>query len=125
MLDRFPLRPVEDSSGAQDKHERVFAVFERCIVATDELSIKYPAGFENIVHLTKAELEQQLRLMAALKMFELGKLAAGRAAELAGISKAEFLEACGRYRVSVFNYPDDLVGQEIDSDLAAWERESD
>jgi hypothetical protein len=43
-------------------------------MATEELTIRYPAGFERAVHLTKAEMEQHLRLMAALKMFELGKI---------------------------------------------------
>jgi predicted HTH domain antitoxin len=42
--------------------------------------------------------------MAALKLFELGKISSGKAAELAGMSRVEFLEVCGRYRVSVFNY---------------------
>ncbi len=39
---------------------------------TEELKIKYPAGFEFAVHMTKEELEQHIRLMADLKMFELG-----------------------------------------------------
>ena len=38
------------------------------LMATEELTIRYPAGFERAVHLTKAEMEQHLRLMAALKM---------------------------------------------------------
>ena len=88
-------------------------------MATEELRIKYPAGFERAVHPTKEELEQHLRLMAALKMFELGKISSGKAAELAGMSRVEFLETCGRYRVSVFNYPDEEVVAEIEADLAA------
>ena len=47
-------------------------------------------------------MEQHIRLMAALKMFELGKVSSGKAAELAGMSRVEFIETCGRYRVSVF-----------------------
>ena len=31
-------------------------------------------------------MEQHIRLMAALKMFELGKVSSGKAAKLAGIS---------------------------------------
>ena len=58
-------------------------------MATEELTIRYPAGLERAVHLTKAEMEQHLRLMAALKMFELGKLSSGKAAELAGMSENE------------------------------------
>ena len=50
-----------------------------------ELKMKYPEGFENAIHVTKDELEQQLRLMAALKLFELGKVSSGKAAELAGM----------------------------------------
>jgi predicted HTH domain antitoxin len=63
-------------------------------------------------------MEQHLLLMAALKMFELGKLSSGKAAELAGMSRVEFFEACGRYRVSIFNYPDDEIQNELASELA-------
>jgi predicted HTH domain antitoxin len=87
-------------------------------MATEELTIRYPAGFERAVHLTKAEMEQHLRLMAALKMFELGKISSGKAAELAGMSRVEFFEACGRYRVSIFSYPDDEIEAELAADLA-------
>jgi predicted HTH domain antitoxin len=86
---------------------------------TKELKIKYPAGFEHAVHMTKEEMEQHICLMAALKMFELGKISSGKAAELAGMSRAEFLEACGRYRISVFNYPDEEAEPEIRKDLEA------
>jgi len=55
--------------------------------------------------------------MAALKMFELGKLSLGKAAELAGLSRVEFIEQCGRYRVSVYN-PEDPEA-ELKADLDA------
>ena len=71
----------------------------------------------------KQEFEAQVRLMAALKMFELGKLSSGKAAELAGLSRVEFLEACGRYRVSVFNYPPEELEAELRADLEAMSTE--
>jgi len=83
----------------------------------EELKIKYPSGFEHAVHLSKNEMEQHIRLMAALKMFELGKVSSGKAAELAGMSRIEFIETCGRYRVSVFNYGPEELENEIKSDL--------
>jgi predicted HTH domain antitoxin len=92
---------------------------------TEELKIKYPTGFEHAVHMTKEEIEQHIRLMAALKMFELGKISSGKASELAGMSRTEFLEACGRYRVSIFNYPDDQAETEIKKDLETARRMSD
>ncbi len=83
----------------------------------EELKIKYPSGFENAIHMTKEELEHHIRLMAALKMFELGKVSSGKAAELAGMSRIEFFEACGRYRVSPFNYPPEEAEEELKRDL--------
>jgi predicted HTH domain antitoxin len=55
--------------------------------------------------------------MAALKMFELGKISSGKAAQLAGMSRVEFFEACGRYRVSIFNYPPEEIEEELKQDL--------
>ena len=83
----------------------------------DEIRLKYPRGFELAVHRTKEELESDIRLMAALKMFELGKVSSGKAAELAGMSRVEFLEICGRYKVSVFNYPPEMAEHELSKDL--------
>jgi len=82
-----------------------------------KLVVNYPDDLPAAVHLTDQELEQQLRLMAALKMFELGKLSSGKAAELAGMTRAEFLEACGRYRVSAYNAPLNELHDELAADV--------
>ena len=42
---------------------------------------------------------QELLMLAAVKLYELGRLSSGRAAELAGMSRVEFLLNLGRYRV--------------------------
>lgn len=84
-----------------------------------QVQLNLPEGFESAVHLTPAELESQIRLMAALKMFELGKLSSGKAAELAGVSRIEFLDWCGRYQVPVVQYEADDLEQEL-TRLAAW-----
>jgi len=83
------------------------------------LTLKFPEGLEQAVQLTPDELVAQIRLMAALKMFELGKLSSGKAAELAGLTRAEFIEMCGRYRVPVFNYSPDELEEELRADLGA------
>lgn len=38
-------------------------------------------------------------MLAAVKRYELGRLSSGRAAELAGMARVEFLLSLGRYRV--------------------------
>ena len=60
--------------------------------------------------------------MAALKMFELGKISSGKAGELAGMSWVEFLEKCGQYKVSIFNYDDDEIEAELQCDLDTLEK---
>jgi len=40
--------------------------------------------------------------LAAVKLYELGRLSSGRAAELAGMSRVEFLLALGHYKVFPF-----------------------
>lgn len=42
---------------------------------------------------------RELRMLAAVKLYELGRLSSGRAAELAGMARVEFLLSLGRYRV--------------------------
>ena len=86
------------------------------------VSLPYPDDLESAVHLTPDELAAQIRLMAALKMFELGKLASGKAAELAGMSRVAFLDMCGRYHVPVFNYETETLQTELRSDIDAAHR---
>ena len=49
-----------------------------------------------------ASVARERRLLAAVKRYELGRLSSGRAAELAGIPRVEFLLALGRYQVFPF-----------------------
>ena len=42
---------------------------------------------------------REIRMLAAVKLYELGRLSSGRAAELAGMPRVEFLSNLGRYKV--------------------------
>lgn len=86
-------------------------------VETQVFPASVPENFEAALHLTRAELDHHLRLMAALKMFELGQISSGKAAEFAGMSRVDFLHTCGRYRVSVFNYPPEEAEAELRREL--------
>ncbi len=41
---------------------------------------------------------RELRMLAAVKLFEMGRLSSGRAAELAGMGRVEFLLELRRYQ---------------------------
>lgn len=55
---------------------------------------------------------RELRLAAAVKWYELQILSQERAANLAGLSRAEFLNALSRFRVSPFQYGADEIVEE-------------
>ena len=83
------------------------------------LTIDYPEGLEKALSMTRPELESLIRLMAALKLFELGKLSSGMAAQLAGISRVEFFEMCGRYHVPILNCSAEEIEAELLQELTA------
>ena len=58
--------------------------------------------------------ELDIKMALAAKLFEMGELSSGQAADLVGITKREFLETVGKYGVSIFQY--DV--EELKRDLA-------
>ena len=53
--------------------------------------------------------EKDVKMQLAANLFDKGLLSSGQAAELAGISKKEFIENVGQFGVSVFGEsPEDL-----------------
>ena len=48
--------------------------------------------------------DQKMTTSIAAKLYQDGKLSLEKAAEMAGISYREFIDALGSYGVSVFNY---------------------
>lgn len=56
----------------------------------------------------------QLRMAAAMKLFELGRLSSGAAAELAGVSRVAFLAKLAEFGVDTF----EQTQSDLASDLA-------
>ncbi|MBP7282869.1 MAG: UPF0175 family protein, partial [Leptospiraceae bacterium] len=53
----------------------------------------------------------------SLKMFELGKISSGKAAQLLGTTRVDFFDICGRYKVSLFNYSPEEFKRQLELDL--------
>lgn len=53
--------------------------------------------------------EKEVKIALAAKLYEMGKLTLGQAADMTNHSKERFMELLGDYGVSLFNYdPEDL-----------------
>ena len=54
-----------------------------------------------------------IRMTLAAKLYEMGRLSGGQAADLAGVSKPTFLELLGKYGVSIFGYDADELEEDL------------
>ncbi|MFY8020959.1 MAG: UPF0175 family protein [Bacteroidia bacterium] len=46
--------------------------------------------------------EKEISTLLAAQLYDLGKLSLGQAANLVGLTKEEFMEVLGKYRISIF-----------------------
>jgi predicted HTH domain antitoxin len=68
-------------------------------MATRQIVVDVPEKVLLGEKMDEAEFARELRTLAAVKLYELGRLSSGRAAELAGMERVEFLLSLGRYKV--------------------------
>ena len=66
-------------------------------------------GTLSAVRQDPATFTRELRLAAAVKWYELHRISQGRAAEIAGVSRAEFLDALSSFGVSPFQQGADEI----------------
>lgn len=83
---------------------------------TIRISIELPQNAFSALRQEPAAFVREMRLAAAVRWYELERISQAKAAEIAGISRAEFLEALSRYNVTPFQYqsPDDLINEVLD-----------
>ena len=69
-----------------------------------QMTIEVPETALAALRKAPEEFARELRLAAAAKWYEQRLVSQERAAEIAGISRAEFVDALGRFGVSAFQY---------------------
>ncbi len=79
-------------------------------MAEHKLTIPYSEDLLLSLKESPAEFEAEARLLLAVKLYELGRVSTGWAAELAGMSRVAFLFALDRFGLSPIGVdPDELA----------------
>jgi len=78
------------------------------------LTIEYPSEVLWALQEEPEEFALEARLLLALKLYEMGKLSTGLAAQLAGVPRVAFFYLLGQYGLSPFGETPD----ELEEDLA-------
>jgi len=80
------------------------------------VSIELPRASFSALREDPASFVREMRLAAAAKWYEMHLISQANAAEIAGLSRAEFLIALARFNVSPFQYGADEIVEEVSSD---------
>lgn len=76
------------------------------------LKLDIPEGAFSALRKAPDEFAKEMRLAAAVKWYEMGIISQEKAAEIAGLTRAEFIFSLSRFHVSPFQYtPEEIEGE--------------
>ncbi|MGL4500270.1 MAG: UPF0175 family protein [Planktothrix sp.] len=68
------------------------------------IPIELPQTVFSALRKNPDEFIREMRIAAAIKWYELGEVSQGKSAEIAGLTRTEFINALSRYRVDFMQY---------------------
>jgi predicted HTH domain antitoxin len=82
-----------------------------------QLSLDIPEEAFSILRVAPDVFLKEMRLAAAVKWYEIGKISQAKAAELAGVNRQEFIEALATFGVSALQITPQELTAEFERDV--------
>jgi predicted HTH domain antitoxin len=78
-----------------------------------ELIVQLPESAFSALRKDPGEFASEMRIATAVKWYESGMVSQEKAAEIAGLSRAEFISALNRLHVSLLQYSPEELSEEL------------
>lgn len=82
-------------------------------IAVMQFIIEYPNFLPDALQQSAEQFEHEAKMAMAVKLFELGRLSSGMAAQLVNMDRTQFLLELHRYGVAIHDLPDNELLADI------------
>lgn len=84
-------------------------------MTTETITLEIPQDLLAALKVGSIDLGRNIRLLAAIAYFQDKKLSLGKAAQLAGINRLEFMDVLSERGITIFDYDESILTSELDS----------
>ncbi len=77
------------------------------------VTIEFPESILVGSHRTREEFVREAKLLLMARLFELGRISGGKAAQMCDMNRVDFLFACGRMGIPVVQMDEDEMRREF------------
>ncbi len=81
---------------------------------TETISFEVPQDLLASLKLGSASLAQSIRMLSAIAFFKEKKLSLGKAAQLAGLNRLQFMDVLSKKGIVVFDYDESIVASDLE-----------